>query len=306
MRLNLKFVFFCIVGVLCFWGSLWVYKEVQNSQMFLSKKEKFVLKVEPIDVVIPCTRKDLDTLDLCIKGIRKYGKGVRRVIVVSKERYTDQAEWFAESEYPFNKEDISLALFQSEERAKNYLSLKKNRAGWLLQQLLKLYSLEVIPGLSSNVLLLDADTIFLSPVSFINEKGGSVFHPSTREYHLPYFRHARRMLDGFHRLYPEYSGISHHMLIQRQVVRSLMEEVEKKHQKPFWWAFCALVDKEHIYHAGASEYEIYFNYALARTDQVSIKNLKWTNTGDIHNLEKFKKEGYHYISAHDYLRESHD
>ena len=39
MRLNLKFVFFCIVGVLCFWGSLWVYKEVQNSQMFLSKKE---------------------------------------------------------------------------------------------------------------------------------------------------------------------------------------------------------------------------------------------------------------------------
>lgn len=284
-----------------------VYTDIQLSQSFNApEKQSFVLSSEPIDVVIPCTEKDLPVLEKAILGIQENGKNIRRVIVISKEKYTDLAEWVPESDYPFSKKDLALAMFGDLEKAENYLSLKKNRAGWLLQQLLKLYAFEVIPNLSSNVLLLDADTVFLSEVSFMNERGGSAFHPSFREYHLPYFRHGRKLLPGFHRLHPEFSGISHHMLIQKSVVENLFRDVEKEHNKPFWQVFCALVDKKDIYHAGASEYELYFNYALAKTDQVSVETLKWTNTGDIHNLEDYKRAGYHYISAHDYLRESND
>ena len=43
-----------------------------------------------IDVVIPAHKKDIDTLDLCIDGIRKNVKDVRRIIVVSKEKLTDK------------------------------------------------------------------------------------------------------------------------------------------------------------------------------------------------------------------------
>ena len=51
-------------------------------QGFSIQKKHYDLKAAPIDVVIPCHPKDLDTLELCIEGIRKYGQNIRRVIVV--------------------------------------------------------------------------------------------------------------------------------------------------------------------------------------------------------------------------------
>ena len=54
-----------------------------------------------IDVVIPAHKKDLATLEYAIDGIRKNIADVRRIIVVSKEKYTDKAEWFDEALYPF-------------------------------------------------------------------------------------------------------------------------------------------------------------------------------------------------------------
>ncbi len=66
-------------------------------------KKHYNLSNDPIDVVIPCTNKDKKTLDLCIDGIRKYGKNIRRVIVVSSKPLTDKAEFFDEKLYPFFK-----------------------------------------------------------------------------------------------------------------------------------------------------------------------------------------------------------
>jgi hypothetical protein len=49
--------------------------------LFTRKPEKIVynLTQEPIDVVIPCTKNDLSTLEICIKGIRDNGKRVNRI-----------------------------------------------------------------------------------------------------------------------------------------------------------------------------------------------------------------------------------
>ena len=58
---------------------------------------------DPIDVVIPCLEKDLDTLPLCIRGIRENCAGIRKIIVVSEKQLTDAADWFNEAKYPFNK-----------------------------------------------------------------------------------------------------------------------------------------------------------------------------------------------------------
>ncbi len=284
--------------------AFWLFYEAKTYKIFSDKKQKknFALYQEPIDVVIPCVDKDLLTLELCIEGIRNNGANIRRIIVVSPKKYTASAEWFDEKQFPFNKTDIALALFSSKKKADSYLSSENNRTGWLFQQLIKLYAMQVIPNLSSNVLLLDADTIFLSPITFINEKRGAIFHPALDEGYLPYLKHAKHLLPGFHSPHPEYSGVSHHMLIQKSILESLFNEVESRHKKPFWQVFCSFVNKKDIYLLGASEYEIYFNYALAKTDQVSIQELKWDNIADLYNLDKYKEQEYHYISAHDYLR----
>ena len=62
---------------------------------------------DAIDVVIPCTDKDLDTLDLCIDGIRNNCQQIRRIITISDRRLTEKAEWIDEKQFPFSKENIA-------------------------------------------------------------------------------------------------------------------------------------------------------------------------------------------------------
>lgn len=257
---------------------------------------------EPIDVVIPCIRKDMDTLEMCIEGIRANGQNIGRIIVVSDEKLTDKAEWFDEKKFPFNQKDISLALFKGSLQGIAYLSTPGSRVGWYYQQLLKLYAPLTIPDISSNVLVLDADTIFLNPVSFIHPiSGGGLYNPGS-EYHLGYFYHAARLSGNqIYRLNPDYSGITHHMLFQRAVIVELLHEIENYHQQPFWKAFGECVDLNELF-VGASEYEIYFNYVFSKTPQVFLRPLKWANIQKLKEIPQYKDQGYHFVSCHDWCR----
>jgi hypothetical protein len=263
----------------------------------------YSLSNEPIDVVIPCIRKDLEILDLCIAGIRANGSSIRRIIVVSPERLTDQAEWFDEALFPFTKYDIAFHLMKKNKQATKHIwDTCPGQAGWCYQQLLKLYAPFIIPNLSSNVLILDADTIFLNQVCFLNEQGGGLFAPGFSNYYV-YYEHADRCLTGVHKVFPEFSGIAHHMLFQKPILEDLFSRIEQQHQKPLWQAFCLAADERLVPNGPfASEFELYFNFVFANTDQVNIRLLKWTDIASIDNLASLKKQGYHYVSNHSYMR----
>ena len=271
-----------------------------NSSLIANKH--YIFSPDPIDVVIPCTDKDVCNLELCIAGIKKNCSQIRRIIVVSSRPLTNNAEWFNEVNYPFSKKETALWLLKgNEEAATNFMLSASSRLGWYYQQLLKLYAPFVIPGISSNVLILDSDSVFLNPIGFLNENSEAFYNPST-EYHEPYFSHANRLLPGLHRLYPEYSGISHHMLFQRAVLEDLFSLVESHHQIPLWQAFCYSVDLKNLSASGASEYEIYFNFIFSRTNQAHMRQLKWLNTNRIDRIDKFRSKGYHYVSFHTWLK----
>lgn len=256
---------------------------------------------DPIDVVIPTASKDIVVLNHCIRGIKENCKNVRRVIVVSPFQITDDAEWFDEKNYPFTKEEISFYINHlNYEQSLNYLN-NGSRIGWYYQQLLKLYAPVVIPDISTNVLIVDADTVFFRPVEFINNTGGGQYNISTFEYHRPYFEHMDRLLPGLKRVIESYSGIVHHMLFQKPILEDLFNQVETFHQIEFWKAFCLCVDEGQPYYSGASEYEIYFNFAFTKTDQVNIRHLSWMNSGDVGNIENHSK-WYDYVSYHSYMR----
>lgn len=265
-------------------------------------KKTYELVNEPIDVVIPCTFKDLEVLNLCIEGIRKNGANIRRIIVVSEKPLTDQAEWFDEKLFPFDKKQISFHLCKKRHGcSQRLLEAPNSRVGWYLQQLIKLYAIVVIPDISTNVLVLDSDTVFLNPVEFLTANNAALFNPGT-ELHKPYFEHANRLLPGLKRVYQEHSGISHHMLMQRAVILDLFKTVESIHQKEFWKAFLECVNREKMF-AGASEFEIYFNFAISRSSQFKIRKLKWDN--DVKSLQQindFKAKNYHYVSCHSFRR----
>lgn len=282
---------------------LWYLEDILHEPVV--RKIMFQLKNEPIDVVIPSIEKDLPTLDLCIDGIKKNCVGIRDIYVVSKNKLTEKAIWIREDLYPFNKELVASAVFTNiDQREKYYTKNPNNRIGWIYQQLLKLYAPFVIPGISSNVLIVDSDTIFLNTTSFLNAACEPLFNPGS-EYHEPYFEHASKLIPGFKRVMAV-SGISHHMLFQRPVLESLFDRVEKHHRVEFWKAYCQCGCGENLVAGKGSpcaEYEIYFNYILATTNQAHVRELKWENVRSLKNIDQYKMNDYHYISAHTYMRD---
>ena len=262
-------------------------------------KIQYPLTSDPIDVVIVTHPKDKVTLNFCIEGIRKNCENIGRIIVVSSEKLTDEAEWFDEANYPFSKDDVALEIVRGDKKRVKKFFVGYQRAGWYYQQLLKLYSAFTIPDISCNVLVVDADTIFLNPVKFLKKSGGGLFcrgHLETRE---RYLEHAKRILPEYTQGLSEHFCICHHMLFQKPILDRLFEEVFEKHQVPFWQAFCRCVDLEH---AGASEFEIYYNFAFSTTDQVGMQTLKWINSPSFGRRKEFQKEGYHFASFHTYMR----
>ncbi len=245
-----------------------------------------------IDVVIPCIEKDKRTLDLCIEGIRKNGKDIRRIIVVSNKRLTEKAEWFDERKYPFSKEDVASCVYGTNDST-------LPRVGWLFQQLLKLYAPLAIPGISDKVLLLDADTIFLRPVTFVEDDGVANYNVGS-EFFPEYFTHMKKLLPDLYKVFPGYSGICHHMLIQGHVIEALFREVEELHSQPFWKVCLEKVDSKTCM---MSEYEIYFNYVFSRKLPANLRFLKWVNTSLLRRIGKFERRKVHYVSIHAWMEE---
>jgi hypothetical protein len=256
---------------------------------------------DPIDVVIPCVAKDQETVKYSIASIRAYCEGVRRIIVVSSEPIDVEAEWFDESNFPFNKLDIALEIFPSNDQAVQFIQTKHSRIGWIYQQLLKLYAPFVIPDISSNVLILDADTILLRPTRFMDESGAAFFNVG-KENHKPYFEHMARLLPYMQRVDPKYSGITHHMLFQKSILKDFISQVKKAHGIPMWKAILRCIDLRYVSRSSFSEYEMYFNFCLLNTDQYNIRPLKYANVNSLDLIEQYQKDDYFFVSYHKYFR----
>lgn len=235
-----------------------------------------------MDAVIVAHKKDIETLDLCINGIRSNIVDVNRdVIVVSNERLTDNAIWYDERDFPFQRSDVVAVVGEK-------------RAGWYFQQLLKLYSILTIPGVSERIIIVDADTVFLNNIVI---DGFNI----ANKMHKPYFDHMNLLVPDLVRQM-NYSGTVHCMVYLQHVVQSLMERVEAKHQKSFWKAYLDCVNPNDYKQAGASEQEIYFHFTLANYDNYKLQKMRCTTICTLKDIERCRKQGYHYVTSHNYLR----
>ena len=102
-----------------------------------------------------------------------------------------------------------------------------------------------------------------------------------------------------HKLHPEFikvtskSGITHHMIFETKYVTELMDMVEKTHNKPFYDVFLEKVTD--FDGAGASEYEIYFNFILKfHLDKIKVRLLNWTNATELDFNHNFDYVSYHW------------
>ncbi len=251
-----------------------------------------------IDVVIPAHEKDLKTLSYCIAGIKKNILGVRRVIVVSKEKYTDQAEWFDEALYPFSYQQISDIVFGQ-------------NVGWNYQQVLKLYSCLVIPDISENVLVVDADTVFYRKVKFFSEDGVALYNLSKdknldkSDFQQATFAHITKILPEILQNFPQefknVSGVCHHMLFQKRIIEDLFRKVENFDAKGERFYEIFLKNRQGT--SQISEYNLYFYFLIScHSQSYKIRTLKYKNTAKFHPLLERLRLKYDYCSYHSYMR----
>jgi hypothetical protein len=238
------------------------------------------------DIVIPVGPNDKDIIEKQIEYTKKYIIGYRNIYLISYDSslYIDDCIIINENIFPFNIETV----------AKNHGKLERN--GWYLQQLLKLYAGMVIPNILERYLVIDSDTFFLKPTTFI-ENDKCLYNFGT-EYHMPYFIHMAKLDNDFYKIDKNMSGICHHMMFETKYINEIISKIEKNHNDFFYNVFLGQITDKSF--SGASEYEIYFNYMVKNyPTKIKIRKLNWKNSNNIQDIDDNK---YDYISYHWYHR----
>jgi len=247
-----------------------------------------IIESNLFDIVIPVGPNDTDIILKQINYTRKNIMGYSKIFIVTpnQELKIDGCETVSEDIFPFSISEIA-------DKFKT-----RDRSGWYLQQLIKLYSGITIPSILSNYLVIDADTFFIKPTNFFDDN--KALYNFGREHHKPYFEHIDRLnIDVKREL--NISGICHHMMFQRKYVEEIINKVEETNNDTFINIFLKSIPEKHREGSGASEYELYFNYMLKyHDDKIKLRFLPWTNTNRIEIINLESK--FVYVSYHWYLR----
>ena len=240
------------------------------------------------DIVIPLGPSDIDVITEQLKYTKKNVKGYRNIYIIS---YDDSLQYdgcitVSETIFPFNKDTI-----------RENTAIDEDRVGWYLQQLLKLYCGFHINGLLDKYLIIDSDTFFLKPTTFV-ENSKCLYNYAT-EMEQSYFDHMARLDRRLTRKYMDKSGICHHMMFEISKLRELFNLVETNHDQLFYKVFISQVTYSFI---GASEYELYFNFLMHfHEDRITLRKLSFVNSPEIIPIHSCTD--IDYFSYHFYMRQ---
>jgi len=165
----------------------------------------------PIDILIPCTTKDLDTLGLSIAGaIASTRNPVHEVRLLAPESVLPEIR----SRFP----DVALSSDEEllDDSLLSYVSeaVPAERRGWVIQQLVKMAA--TMASGRDACLVVDADTVLLQPRTWLADKGVQLLSLS-HEFHTPYVLHAERMWGSEHTA-SLVSFVTHHQLMQKSIL----------------------------------------------------------------------------------------
>ena len=142
-------------------------------------------------------------------------------------------------------------------------ALQPRRAGWYVQQFIKMQFAKFVKD--DYYLIWDSDTIPLKPVELFDEHFRPFFDMKT-EYHESYFDTLSKILPGIHKV-TESSFISEHMLIKKEYMCELIDEIEANKNLEgtnFQERIINAIAAENLPRTGFSEFETYGSYVTVR------------------------------------------
>ncbi len=250
-----------------------------------------MLTSDVFDLVIPLGPNDVKHIGRVVEFARANIVGLHMIYIITSQDIGDlndsNYEVVSESIFPFSKDDvISRGIYPS-------------RAGWYLQQLLKMYAFTGIPSLSENYMVLDADTYMLRLNQFMS-KGIALLSTSSQR-HLPYFEHMKKLHPTF-TIAHKRSGICNFMMFNVRMLKDMFKLVETYHKpdgqdRLFWQIFLDAIDVNE--ESGASEFEIYFTYLHKFAKSTfKIRNLREKVKDKVVPAEPTSEHEYDFMSKH--------
>jgi Family of unknown function (DUF6492) len=230
-----------------------------------------------IVVLIPLAKKDIFVATHCIDSIKQnLLHPISRFVIIGQD--SEEIRKLAK--------DKNIEYICENEVLGKYLDIPIiAQKGWLKQQLIKLLAFEFIDA--SNILVHDADTIMLRPVSYF-ENEMPIYYLAD-EYTKKYYSFIEKFFGKITRA-PR-SFVAHSMLLQRHIRADLDEKMRELHGKNFIDSMLDMINFEN-YHA-FSEYEIYGNF-LNHFHKGEFKTRYWYNVKN----KKFPNNEIQKIKSH--------
>jgi len=177
----------------------------------------------PFEVIYVAAAKDFDVLNISLRAIlRLYTKyEIPSIKIIVPKSDIESCKFLVEnlsSELTgYHLEIINEAHYIEGEIVELIEQKYPYRAGWILQQFLKLGA--VLESREQNILILDADTVLLQKRPFIDRDCTQILFPSD-EYNFDYYRNLENL---FALEFPfKFSFVSHHMLIQKDILEDIL------------------------------------------------------------------------------------
>lgn len=240
-----------------------------------------------IDVVIPIIEKDLEIAKYAINSIRKLVMHkIGKIYLVAPN--VDNIVTFAKQH---NCEFIDENQVLPDPEIKKY-------GGWIIQQFIKLNMQDIVE--KDHYLVVDADTFFLRPVVFMQNKLYLInVHYDCCQLRK---RYAANMLNN-KKTYA-YDFVPHHMLFSKKILQQMKQHIENIHHDVWYKAFLKsfIDDPSHV--RGFSEYELYATYLTEFSNEkfkfVSSANLPMHRNfwESVEQVIKSYAANYKSISSH--------
>lgn len=166
-----------------------------------------------------------------------------------------------------------------------------NRAGWYLQQFLKVEAIRRDPR-DVNCLIWDADTVPLRRMEFEDEAGRLVYRTGLHRpaIHEPYFELIQSLLGIFRET--DESFISQCFPVRSRWVREMCAQLSERHRVESWWDAVVNYVAARPHGCGFSEYETLGSFILKHhRDEVSLRPGQYFRPGNqVFPLEQLAQE----------------
>ena len=229
-------------------------------------------KDKEMDVLVVITPKDCERLmplySRLVNGIEggriKFvgSVGVKEVVSADSELEASTS-FIAEDEIiPFDNVHQYLADHMKEILAGR--ELPRGITGWYYQQFLKMQYARICKD--EYYMVWDGDTIPCRNINMFKQETGQPYFDLKHEYHPEYFETMGKVLPGCSKVI-EQSFISEHMIINSQIMRDMIAEIESNENLPgneFWEKIISAIPAEKIQDSSFSEFETYGTYVALR------------------------------------------